>query len=411
MLRRHITASIVLLIAAATAQAQVPRTISYQGVLADNAGNFVNDGSYTLVLSLHDAQTGGTKLFTETHQATVVRGIFNVIIGSATPIPASLRFDRAYFLEVSVNGTALSPRTPLTAAPYAIRASAADQADGLSPNATGVVRSVNGGSGALTLAGAGGTTITRSGETITITSSGTGGTGIQGVQNSDGSLAITTPNGPVAGVSVASGGISTAKIADLAVTGAKLDNDAVTSSKILDGSIGGDDISNTTALNIAKLATSGNASIGTQLSTARLTVQGAGATAPGAGLNVTNSAGASILYVRNDGNVGIGTTTPFSSLEVAGAGGLFVSGGLTVLSSGSVPAGPGIVIPPNRSVVQITDDGALAPNLVMLPPGGILGQLLYITNDDAQATGGGAIIASGQTRAYVFVGGAWRLVN
>jgi hypothetical protein len=409
MLQRSIIAALILVASATMAQAQMPRTISYQGVLADNLGNFVPDGSYTLLVSLHDALTGGSKLFTETHQATVVRGVFNVIIGSVTSLPASIRFDRAYFLEVSVNGNSLSPRTALTAVPYAMRASAADLAEGLTPTATGAVRSINGGSGNLTLTGAGGTTITRTGETITITSTGSGGTGIQGVQNSDGSLAITTPNGPVAGLSVAPNGISTAKIADLAVTAAKLDKNAVTSDKIVDGSIGGDDISSTAALNIVKLTTSGTASIGTQLSTARLTVQGTGTTSPGAALNVTNSAGASILYARNDGNVGIGTTTPFTSLEVAG--GFYVSGGITVLSSGSLPAGPGIIIPPNRSVVQITDDGALAPNLVMLPPGGLFGQILYITNDDAQATGGGAVIAPGQTRAYVFVGGAWRLVN
>ena len=48
---------------------------------------------------------------------------------------------------------------------------------------------------------------------VTVSSSGgSGGSGIQGVQNSDGTLQIQNPNGPVATISVAEGGITPANI-------------------------------------------------------------------------------------------------------------------------------------------------------------------------------------------------------
>ena len=193
-------------------RAQMPRTISFQGVLADGSGKIVPDGNHTLTLRLYDVAAGGSPIFTETQTGIpVVQGIFNAIIGSVSAIPTSLAFDRAYFLGVSVdNGGELSPRTALTAAPYALRASFADQAGSLAPGAIGVVTSINGGDGAVVLQGSGSTTINRTGNTITISSSGgSGGTGIQGVQSPGSSLAIANGNGPVASVDIADGGVTT----------------------------------------------------------------------------------------------------------------------------------------------------------------------------------------------------------
>ncbi len=196
-----------------TAYAQVPRTISYQGILTDAQGNLVPDGNHQLTLNFYDAATNGTALFTETQAVPVVNGVFNVIIGSVTPLPASLAFDRAYFLGVRVDGGAeLSPRTPLTAVPYALRAATADVAQALAPNASGAVTSVNNQAGALSIQGAGGTTVTNNGAAFTISSTGSGGTGIQGVQNADGTIAVQDPNGPVATIGIPDFGITAQKI-------------------------------------------------------------------------------------------------------------------------------------------------------------------------------------------------------
>ncbi|MBL0176373.1 MAG: hypothetical protein IPP94_14090 [Ignavibacteria bacterium] len=212
MKARIFTAILAFLLCASAAQAQAPRTISFQGVLTDAQGTLVPDGNHTLALALYGAATGGTALYTETQTVPVVKGIFNAIIGSVTPLPQSLGFDRAYFLGVRVNGAAeLVPRTALTAVPYAMRAAVADA---VAPGASGVVGSVNGQSGDLTVVGAGSTIVTNNGKTIVVTSTGgSGGSGIQGVQNTDGSINVINSAGPIATIGLRDGGVTQAKLA------------------------------------------------------------------------------------------------------------------------------------------------------------------------------------------------------
>lgn len=234
-----LSAAIVLLAVAAfhTALAQVPRTISYQGFINGPSGEPLSDGPHSFSFRLYSGLTGGPALYSETQSLEVKGGLFSAVIGSTTPIPLTLGFNQPYFLGIAVDGgTELIPRTPLTAAPYALHATTAEVASGLAPEANGVVTSVNGEDGAITLQGGGGTTITKAGKTITISSTGSGGTGIQGVQNTDGTVDITNPNGPVA----------TLGLADDAVTSDKIADGSVTTDHILDGTIIGDDLSNGT---------------------------------------------------------------------------------------------------------------------------------------------------------------------
>ena len=261
MAKRSLIPAVALLVltAGSTAFAQVPRIITYQGVLADVNGTPVLDGNRTLTMSIYDAPTGGNLLYTETQNVQFVRGVFNVGIGSVTPFPASLTFDRPYYVGITVdNNQELSPRTELTSGAYAMRSSMADVANAISPNATGVVTNVNGQSGAVNLVGAGSTTVTQSGNTITVTGNGvstvngasgnveivgSGGTtitrdgskitigsngSVKGVTPLDPSISVRDGMGPVAQVGVSELGITTPKIADQAVTSAKLAPGAVT---------------------------------------------------------------------------------------------------------------------------------------------------------------------------------------
>jgi hypothetical protein len=124
-------AGLLLLLTPAFALGQAPRTISFQGTLAQSTGELVADGTHSLRLALYDVVTGGAPLHVETQQVAVVRGTFNAIIGAVGGVPAALGFDRAYYLGVTVDtGAELSPRTPLTAAPYAMRAHVADRLAG-----------------------------------------------------------------------------------------------------------------------------------------------------------------------------------------------------------------------------------------------------------------------------------------
>ena len=122
-----------------------------------------------------------------------------------------------------------------------------------------VVDQLNGLTGGVTIATAGGASIStdESSNTITINAgSGGGGSEIESISNTDGALDVTNSAGSVT-INVADGGISTADLADNAVTGGviqdgsiqgadladaavgpvQLGNDAVTAAKLADGSV------------------------------------------------------------------------------------------------------------------------------------------------------------------------------
>ena len=133
-------ACVILILAVAvlagTVQAAVPKTMNYQGYLTNAGGQPVN-GTVSMVFSLYNVDTGGTALWTETHQTvTVDNGIYNVVLGAGnpTPVPLALPFDTQYYLGITV-GTdpEMTPRQPLTSVGTALRAA---QADSVSSSAT-----------------------------------------------------------------------------------------------------------------------------------------------------------------------------------------------------------------------------------------------------------------------------------
>ena len=113
--------------AAPSALAQVPSEISYQGVLTDAAGA-VSSSGLELSFALYPSLSGGTAVWTETQPSVpVADGRFAVDLGRVAPLDG-VAFDQPYWLEVAVDGTPLTPRTPFTSAPYARRAAAASAA-------------------------------------------------------------------------------------------------------------------------------------------------------------------------------------------------------------------------------------------------------------------------------------------
>ena len=75
----HLLILVVIFMLPRGSLAQIPRTISYQGVLTDAAGNLVPDGNQQLDLSLYSSAAGGSAIYTETQTVPVVKGIFNNI--------------------------------------------------------------------------------------------------------------------------------------------------------------------------------------------------------------------------------------------------------------------------------------------------------------------------------------------
>ena len=175
--------------------AQIPRTISYQGVLTDNSGNPKSDGSYSFVFYLYETSTGGNPIWSESKTLNVSKGLFSTSLGNQTIFADSIKFNKPYWLGIKVgNETELSPRISMASSGYSFSSINSDTAQNIADGK--VVKSLNGLKDNVTLEGAGGTTITSSKNKIIISSSGSGGTGIQGVQNTNNTLDITNSNGP-----------------------------------------------------------------------------------------------------------------------------------------------------------------------------------------------------------------------
>jgi len=102
------------------ASAEVPTTLSYQGVLTDAGGAVVPDGTYSVTFRLYTVSSGGSPIWEETQDVQVSKGIFNVALGTVNPL-GSLDFDEIYYLGISVEGEAeLSPRVELHSVPYSM---------------------------------------------------------------------------------------------------------------------------------------------------------------------------------------------------------------------------------------------------------------------------------------------------
>lgn len=126
---RLFSALLVIAGLAAVASAEVPRTVTYQGILRNADGTLVLDGNYQLRFAIYDVPSAGTALWNETQTVGVVNGVVNAILGSVTPLP--LPFDRPYWLGLAIGSNPeFTPRVPLTAVPYARRAAIADSVAG-----------------------------------------------------------------------------------------------------------------------------------------------------------------------------------------------------------------------------------------------------------------------------------------
>lgn len=101
--------------------------IAYQGRLADADGNPLTD-TYNMIFRLYDVATGGVPLWEEqwtgSNGVQVSDGLFNVMLGSLTPIPQSVITGHdSLFLGITV-GTddEMAPRVQLGSVPFAVQA-------------------------------------------------------------------------------------------------------------------------------------------------------------------------------------------------------------------------------------------------------------------------------------------------
>ncbi|MBL7988153.1 MAG: hypothetical protein JNJ94_08825, partial [Chlorobi bacterium] len=128
---RMLSTTVLFLLGAGLASAQTPTTISYQGLVTDNAGTApVPDGNYQMTFRLYSAPTGGTPLWEETQSTQILRGLFKAYLGSTTPFAgSSVAFNQRLYLGVTINNGTELPRTELSKVPFAFHADNAATAD------------------------------------------------------------------------------------------------------------------------------------------------------------------------------------------------------------------------------------------------------------------------------------------
>lgn len=105
----------------------VPGKINFQGYLTDNVGNPLN-GTFGMTFKIYNAPSGGSLLWTESQTVSVNDGIFDVLLGSSTPIPGSVFTGSNRYLEVKVEAEVLSPRVDIASVAYAYRSIYSDTA-------------------------------------------------------------------------------------------------------------------------------------------------------------------------------------------------------------------------------------------------------------------------------------------
>jgi len=113
-----------------TAAFAVPGVISYQGRLTDATGLPVTS-PVDVTFTFWDAETGGTQIgtFSDTDAITPSKdGLFTTAIGDepGNPIPESIFTADSVWLNISVDGTNLAPRTRMISVIYSMKSRTAD---------------------------------------------------------------------------------------------------------------------------------------------------------------------------------------------------------------------------------------------------------------------------------------------
>ena len=98
---------------------QAQATLSIQGVLQNFNGSAVENGEYDITFRLYTTDAGGTAIWTETQTVPVTGGVYSVLLGAVNPL--TVPFDQPYYVGLTIpGGPEHTPRTQLTAAPYAL---------------------------------------------------------------------------------------------------------------------------------------------------------------------------------------------------------------------------------------------------------------------------------------------------
>ena len=151
---------LVMLTASEAVRAQNPPVLlSFQGVLLTQSGALFPTQQSVITIKLFYSESGNDLAWEDNVSTLIEKGVFNIILGEQVPLD-SVDFEQQLWVEISLPGAQpYQKRTKLTAAPYAAIARLSGMAGGLTPDATGAVRSLNNTSGDVKLIASGGLAI------------------------------------------------------------------------------------------------------------------------------------------------------------------------------------------------------------------------------------------------------------
>lgn len=215
---RTLLLTLFLLALALPAVAAVPQTLSFQGVLTDESGDPLSDGGYLVHFRIYNAPSGGDLIWSQSAvPVTVVGGVFSVQLGEGIALDAP--FDEPYWLEIQrAQQQTMSPRLPLTAAPYSRRSESVEDGaiDAAALSDGTAVRSLNGLTDTVQIVGGANVTVTPStGQLVIDATGGSGGADSDWVESSgdiyrlSGNVRIGASAGPDVKLYVTDSGSST----------------------------------------------------------------------------------------------------------------------------------------------------------------------------------------------------------
>ncbi len=122
-----------LLLVGLSGYGEIPNLMNYQGKLVNEAG-IPLAGPVDLTLSIYSSSTGGSLLYGCEHPNTpLIDGIYIAYFGENTTVGSledTVRENDELWLEVTIDGTVLTPRERFTSVAFALRAAQADSIRG-----------------------------------------------------------------------------------------------------------------------------------------------------------------------------------------------------------------------------------------------------------------------------------------